>query len=52
MKLTTNLHLVPRLKMCGTILPLLQYVFMTWYLVKLSDNFTFTLPYHILICSF
>jgi hypothetical protein len=38
-KLTTHLHLVPRL-MRGTIPPLPQYVFMAWCLVKDRDNFT------------
>jgi len=42
-KLTTYLHLVPRLKMRGAIPPLLQYVFILWYLVKHKDNFTSTL---------
>jgi hypothetical protein len=28
--------------MCGAILPLPQYVFMVWCLVKHRDNFTFT----------
>jgi hypothetical protein len=28
--------------MCGTILPLPQYVFMAWRSVKHRDNFTFT----------
>jgi len=54
MKLTTHLHLVPRLRMCGAI-PLLPqcifmawclisngYIFMAWYIVKHRDNFTFT----------
>jgi hypothetical protein len=27
--------------MCGAILPLLQYVFMVWCLVKHRNNFTF-----------
>jgi len=27
-------HLVPSLKMCGSVLPLSQYVFMAWCLVK------------------
>jgi hypothetical protein len=34
MNLTTRLHLVPRLRMLGAIPPLLQYVFMSWYLIK------------------
>jgi hypothetical protein len=29
-------------KMCGTVLPLPQYAFMAWCLVKHRDNFTFT----------
>jgi hypothetical protein len=55
--LTAQLHLVPRLKMCGAITPLPQYVFIAWcvikqwvsvhgvVLVKHRDNFTpLTLP--------
>jgi len=42
MKLTTHLHLMPRSKNAWnyTSTPL-QYIFMTWYLVKHRDNFTF-----------
>jgi hypothetical protein len=55
-KLTTHLHLVPRLRMRGAIPPLpirvhsvvlwlsTGYVFMMWYLVKVRDKFT--LSYH------
>jgi len=32
-KLTSHLHPVPRLRMCGAIRPLPKYVFMTWCLV-------------------
>jgi hypothetical protein len=39
-KLTTDLHLVPRSRMRGAIPPLPKYVFMVWYLVK-QVNFTF-----------
>jgi len=43
MKLTTHLHLVPRLTMCGAIPPLLFVcLWHAWYLVKHRDNFTFT----------
>jgi len=51
-KLTTHLHVVMRLRMCGAISPLPQYVFMVWclikqmmawYLVKYRDKFTFTI---------
>jgi hypothetical protein len=35
MELNTHLHLVLSLRRCGAIPPLLQYVFMAWYLVKL-----------------
>jgi hypothetical protein len=35
-------HLVPRSIMRGAILPLPQYVFMAWCLVKHRDNFIFT----------
>jgi hypothetical protein len=34
MKLTTHLHLVPRLKMREAVPPLLQYVFIAWCLIK------------------
>jgi len=34
MKLTTHLHLVQRLKMCGAIPPFPQYTFMVWCSVK------------------
>jgi len=33
-KLTTHVHLVPRLRMRGAIPPLPQYVFMTWRPIK------------------
>jgi hypothetical protein len=42
MKVTTHLHLVLRLRICGVIIPLPQYVFMAWCLVKHRDNFIFT----------
>jgi hypothetical protein len=44
-KLTTHLHLVPRLGMCGGIHPLPHYVFVTWCLIKERGNFTLYL-YH------
>jgi hypothetical protein len=42
-KLTTHLHLVPRLRMCGAIPSLTHtsYVFTAWCSVKYSDNFFF-----------
>jgi len=51
-KLTTHLHLVPRLRMYRSIPPLPQYVFIAWssstryvftvwYLVKHRGNFSF-----------
>jgi membrane protein YdbS with pleckstrin-like domain len=40
MKLTTDLHLVPR-PMRGAIPPLPQYVFMAWCLVRHRYKFTF-----------
>jgi hypothetical protein len=55
MKLTTHIHLVLSLGMCGTIPPLPHmsawhgawlstgYIFMVWYLLKHRDNFAFTL---------
>jgi hypothetical protein len=41
-KLTTHLHLVPRLRMRGAVPPLSQYVLMVWCLVMHKDNFNFT----------
>jgi hypothetical protein len=43
-KLTTHLHLAPRLRSRGAIAPLPPYVIMEWYLFKHSD-FTFTVPF-------
>jgi hypothetical protein len=40
---TVHFHLASRLRMCGAIPPLSQYVFMAWYLVKHRDEFTFVL---------
>jgi hypothetical protein len=40
-KLTTHLHLVPRLRMRGAVPPLFLYVFMVCCLVKHRDKFTF-----------
>jgi hypothetical protein len=42
-KLTTDLHLVPRSRIRGAIPPFLQYAFMAWCSVKRKhrDNFTF-----------
>jgi len=56
MKLTTQPHLVLRLRMHGAIPPLTQYVFLTWCLIKqwihlhrvgtlLSTGTTLPLPY-------
>jgi hypothetical protein len=42
--LTTNFHLMPRLRRIGAIPQLPQYIFMAWCLVKHRDNFTFYLP--------
>jgi len=46
-KLTTHLYLAPRLKKRGAVPALSHYVFMEWYLIKHSKNFTFnfTLKY-------
>jgi hypothetical protein len=33
-KLTIQLYLVPRLRVCGAIPPLFLYVFMAWFLIK------------------
>jgi hypothetical protein len=58
-KLTTHLHLVPKSRMHGAILPLLQYVFMAWCLVKhratlpLPSTFIYVCVYvqvHIYVC--
>jgi len=38
-KLTTYIHLVPRLRMCGAISPLLQYVFMVWFIIEQDIHF-------------
>jgi hypothetical protein len=48
-KLTTQLLLVLRSKMRGAILPLPQYVFMAWCLVKHRDNFTFIITSYLRI---
>jgi hypothetical protein len=40
-KRTTHLHLVPKSRMCGALLPLSQYAFMAWCSVKAQDNFNF-----------
>jgi hypothetical protein len=45
MKLTTDLHLLPRLRMHGVITTL-PYVLMTWCLIKHEDFCTFTI-FHI-----
>jgi hypothetical protein len=37
--LTTHLYPVPRLRMRGAVLPLPQYAFMVWCLVKHRGNF-------------
>jgi hypothetical protein len=42
MKLTTQFHIVLRLRMHGVIPPLPQYIFITWCSVKHKKNFTFT----------
>jgi len=41
-KLTTQSHLVPRLRTRGAVLPLPQYVFMAWCSVKCRGYGTFT----------
>jgi hypothetical protein len=40
-RLTTHLHLVPRLRIRGAIPPLTQYVSLAWCLVKHRDDFSF-----------
>jgi hypothetical protein len=42
-KLTTQLHLVPRLRMRRAVHPLLQNDFTAWCLVKHRDNFALTI---------
>jgi hypothetical protein len=39
MKITTHIHLAPRLRKGGVIPPLSQYVFRAWYLIKYRNNF-------------
>jgi hypothetical protein len=43
MKLTTHLHLVPRLRMRGAVLPLPQYAFMAWCSTKAQGQLYFYL---------
>jgi len=38
MKLTTQLDLVPRLRMCGAITLLPQYAFMAWCSIKRTST--------------
>jgi hypothetical protein len=40
-KLLTQLHLMPRLKNASSYTSTSRYIFMTWYLVKHRDSFTF-----------
>jgi hypothetical protein len=42
-RLTTHLHLVPRSRLSGAILPLPEYVFAAWCLLKHRDNLTLPL---------
>jgi len=46
-KLTTHLHLMPRSKDEWSYTSIPQCTFMAGYLVKHSDNFTFTLPFYV-----
>jgi hypothetical protein len=46
-KLTTHLHLAPRLRMHGAVPLLPQYVFVAWYFVKQSDNCTYLYLYFV-----
>jgi hypothetical protein len=42
-KLTTHVHLLPKLRMHGAVVYLrFSYIFMTWRLIKQRDSFTFT----------
>jgi hypothetical protein len=43
LKLTTQIHLAPRLKMSGAITPTPPYIFMVWFLVTHNNSFPFTL---------
>ena len=48
MNLTTHLHLVSRLRMCGSISPLIhKSPCVVSCLFKHKDTFTFTVPFHI-----
>jgi hypothetical protein len=40
-RLTTHLHLVPRLRKHGVVPPLPQYVFMVWCVVKHRDVYLY-----------
>jgi hypothetical protein len=40
-KLTTRLHLVPRVKVRGALSPLTLYVFMAWCIIGLWENFQY-----------
>ena len=47
MNLTTHLHLVSRLTMCGSVPPLVHTSpCVVRYLIKHKDTFTFTVPFH------
>jgi hypothetical protein len=50
-KLTTQLHLVPRLRMRGAMPSLTQHFFMEFCLIKLRDNLTFYITFYNLIFS-
>jgi len=39
--ITTDRHLVPKLRKRGAVPPLLRYIFMAWCLFKHRENFTF-----------
>jgi hypothetical protein len=47
-KLTTQLHLVPRSRMCGAIPPLPQYAFMAWCSVEVRGQLYFLYLYQLI----
>jgi len=49
-KLTVHIHLLPRLRLRGTIPPFPQHVFMAWRLVKPRDTFTSIIVKYLPIC--
>jgi len=50
--MTAHLDLVLRLRMCGGVSPLPQYVFMAWYFVKHRDRLTLPVGVRFIIVSY